>query len=85
MVLHLLVYLIHVCDQLGEALVFCACIYIQYCRHGLLYFHATQWTTFCEDTRISTEHGGPLRNSPRTVFVVPIRSWIKTKHGTRCF
>ena len=26
MVLHLLVYLIHVCDQLGEALVFCACI-----------------------------------------------------------
>ena len=58
---------------------------IQYCRHGLLYFHATQWTTFCEDTRISTEHGGPLRNSPRTVFVVPIRSWIKTKHGTRCF
>ena len=28
MVLHLLVYLIRVCDQLGEALVFCACIYI---------------------------------------------------------
>ena len=28
MVLHLLVYLIHVCDQLGEALVFCACIII---------------------------------------------------------
>ena len=27
-VLHLLVYLIHVYDQLGEALVFCACIYI---------------------------------------------------------
>ena len=25
MVLHLLVYHIHVCDQLGEALVFCAC------------------------------------------------------------
>ena len=28
MVLHLLVYLIHACDQLGEALVFCACTYI---------------------------------------------------------
>ena len=26
MVLHL-VYHIHICDQLGEALVFCACIY----------------------------------------------------------
>ena len=33
MVLHLLVYLIHVCDHLGEALVFCACIYIYfYCN-----------------------------------------------------
>ena len=28
MVLHLLVYLIHVYDQLGETLVFCACSYI---------------------------------------------------------
>ena len=28
MVLHLLVYLIHVCDQLGEVLVFCARTYI---------------------------------------------------------
>ena len=27
---YLLVYLIHVCDQLGEALVFCACIYIHF-------------------------------------------------------